>query len=341
MANADPDREANANTPENRLLAMMLGIAGTQQIGLAAQLNIADLLADGPKSIATLAEITGTREPALLQSMRALAALGVFAEPRPDYFAITRLGELLRTGVQNSLRGYAIMLSSEMMLRGWANLSHTLRANEGALDDALGMETYAYFQQNAADAAIFNAAMASVSGQESAALQDAYDFSRFRTLIDVGGSRGLVLAGLLDAHPALHGVLFDLPKVVEGAHELLREHVVRGHCRIEGGDFCSDVPLGADAYLLKRVLVVLDDARSGQVLQNCRKAISPDGRLLVAEPGTSTLYGRLYDVYMLMAHGTRLRSETEMGKLFANSGFKLARTIDTRSALRLFEGEPA
>jgi hypothetical protein len=329
------------DSPENRLLAMMLGVASTQLIGVAAQLDIADHLNDGPKSISALAEATGTREPALLQIMCALTALGIFAEVPPGHFAIAPLGELLRPGVPNSLRDYAIMLASGMMLRGWANLSHALTTSEGALDDALGMETYAYFQQNAADAAIFNAAMSSVSGQESAALQEAYDFSQVRTLVDVGGSRGLVLAGLLHANPTLHGVLFDLPKVVEGAHTLLGEHVASGRCRIDGGDFCSDMPRGGDAYLLKRVLVVLDDDRSGQVLRNCRRVISPDGRLLVAEPDPSTLYGRLYDVFMLMAHGTRLRSEVEMQDLFTMSGFKLARTVGTRSTLRLFEGVPA
>jgi hypothetical protein len=341
MANTDSDRAAADGTTENRLLAMILGVAGTQLIGLAAQLNVADLLNDGPKSIETIAEATGTREPALLQTMRALAALGVVTETRPSHFAITPLGELLRTGVPNSLRDYAIMAASGMMLRGWANLPRALRTSRGALDDALGMETYAYLQQNKADAAVFDAAMSSVSGQESIALRDAYDFSKFHTLVDVGGGRGLVLAGLLDAHPTLHGVLFDLPNVAEGARTLLGEHVAGGRCRIEGGDFCEHVPLGGDAYLLKRVLVVLDDDRSGQVLRNCRNAISLDGRLLVAEPDPSSLYGRLYDVFMLMAHGTRLRSEDGMGELLANSGFKLMRTIATHSALRLFESGPA
>jgi hypothetical protein len=341
MVNADPDKTAAGDTPENRLLAMMLGVAGTQLIGLAAKLEIADLLNDGPKSIPALAEATGTKEQALLQTMRALVALGVFAEPQPHQFANTALGELLLTDAPNSLRGYAVMLASGMMLRGWANLSHALRTNKGALDDALGMEVYAYLQQNAAEATVFDAAMSSVSGQESGALANAYDFSRFGTVVDVGGGRGLVLAGLLDAYPTLHGVLLDLPKVVEGARALLGEKVAGGRCRIEGGDFCAHVPPGGDAYLLKRVIVVLDDDRSGQVLRNCREAMSPDGRLLVAEPDTSTLYGRLYDVYMLMAHGTRLRSEAEMGALLADSGFKLVRAIGTRSALRLFEGEPA
>jgi hypothetical protein len=331
---------AAGEIPESQLLAAMLGVASTQLIGVAAQLAIADLLCDGPKSISMLARATDTREQALLQVLGALVALGVFAEISPGVFANTSLGELLRTDVPNSLRDYSILLASGMMMRGWANLPHALRSSEGALDDALGMETYAHFQQNAADAALFNAAMSSVSRQESAALQDAYDFSQFHTLVDVGGNRGLVLAGLLRTHSQLQGVLFDLPKVVESADQLLGEFVASKRCRIEGGDFCLHVPSGADAYLLKRVLVVLDDDRATQVLQNCRKAILPAGQLLVVEADPSTLYGRLHDVFMLMAHGTHLRSEAEMRELFAKSGFHLARTLGTRSTMRLFVGVP-
>jgi hypothetical protein len=341
MADPQTPLAAADEIPENQLLATMLGVAGTQLIGLAAQLSIADLVSDGPKSIAVLAKTTDTREQALFQALGALVALGIFIEIRPGVFANTPLGELLRTDVPNSLRDYAILLASGMMMRGWANLLHALRSSEGALDDALGMETYAHFQQNVTDAAMFNAAMSSVSQQESAALQDAYDFSQFHTLVDVGGNRGLVLASLLRTHPRLQGVLFDLPKVVEGADQLLGELVASGRCRVEGGDFCSHVPPGADAYLLKRVLVVLDDDRAGQVLRNCRAAILPAGQLLVVEADPSTLYGRLHDVFMLMAHGTRLRSEAEMQELFARSGFQLVRILSTRSTMRLFVGVPA
>jgi hypothetical protein len=340
MSDEDLNQPAALSIPETDLLAMMLGVAGTQLIGLAAQLGIADLLDDRPQPVGTLAEATGTREQALLQAMRALAKLGVFAEPQPGYFANTPVGDLLRADVPNSLRGYAILLSSGMMLRGWANLRHALETNEGALDDALGMEVYAHFQQHPDDAAIFDAAMSSVSGQEATALRDAYNFSQFNTLVDVGGGRGLVLATLLETNPILRGVLCELPNVAQSAYPLLERYLTDRRCRIEAGDFCIAVPTGGDAYLLKRVLVVLDDDRARRVLRNCRDAIAKGGHLLVAEPDPSTLYGRLYDVFMLMAHGTGLRAEVEMRELLGSSGFRLTRAIETRSALRVFEGEP-
>ena len=318
----------------------MLGVAGSQLIGLAAELGIADLLNDGPQPIEVLAEATATREQALLQALRALVQLGVYAEPKPRYFTNTALGNLLRKDAPGSLQGYAVLLSSGMMLRGWANLRHALQTSEGALANALGMEVYAYYQQHPSDAALLDAAMSSVSGQEAIAIREAYDFAQVSTLVDVGGGHGLVLAGLLETNPSLYGVLFELPGVAAGASALLGDHLTARRCRIEAGDFCVSVPSGGDAYLLKRVLVVLDDDRARQVLRNIRKAITNRGRLLIAEPTLSTLYGRLYDVFMLMAHGTCLRDEVEMQQLLASSGFKLARSIDTRSALRLFEGEP-
>ena len=338
---SDPEQSAAINSPEMQLLPMMLGVAGTELIGVVAQLGIPDLLTDGAEPIEKLARATGTQEQALVQAMRALVMLGVFAEPRHGHFANTHLGELLRAKAPNSLRDYAVLLASGMMLRGWANLPHALRTGQGALDDALGMEVYAYLQQNPADAAVFDAAMSSVSRQEATALRDAYDFSRFGTLVDVGGGRGLVLATLLDACPTLHGVLFELPKVAEGARALLGKHAADGRCTIEAGDFCAKVPAGGDAYLLKRVLVILDDDRAQRALRNCRDVMKSGGRLLVAEPDLSTPYGRLYDVFMLMAHGTRLRTEAEMQELLAGSGFRLAQVIRTHSALRLFDSAPA
>lgn len=312
MLETDLKQPAALSSPETDLLAMMLGVAGTQLIGLAAQLGIADLLDDLPRPIAALAEATGMREQALLQAMRALAKLGVFAEPEPGYFTNTAVANLLRADAPNSLRDYAVLLSSGMMFRGRANLRHALETNEGALDDALGMEVYARFQQHPGDAAMFDAAMSSVSRQEAIAIRKAYDFSQFDTLIDVGGGRGLVLARLLETNLNLCGVLCELPNVAESAHPLLGRYLTDGRCRIEAGDFCTAVPTGGADYLLKRVFVVLDDDRARRVLRNCRDAIAGGGRLLVAEPDPSTLYGRLYDVFMLMAHGTGLRAEAEM-----------------------------
>jgi hypothetical protein len=209
-----------------------------------------------------------------------------------------------------------------------------------AFEQVFGMPLYEYMQQHADAAAVFNDALTSISQQEAIALREAYDFSAVRTLVDVGGGCGLLLATLLQAYPLLRGILFDLPLVVSGAQALLQPEIDSGRCHISGGDFFLAVPPGGDVYLLKRILPAFNDTQAQAILRNCRDAISPDGRVLVADPDTSSLYGSLFDIAMLVIFGGRLRTDAELQELFAGAGLTLTRTLDTRSTLRLVEGIP-
>ena len=324
-----------------RFLAMMLGVTTTQSIGLVAQIGIADLLAGGPKTVDELAVATGAHPRALSQVMRALTALEVFAETTRGCYACTPLADLLRTDAPHSLRGYALLMSSEQFARMWARLPHSVRTGRCAFEEAFGTDFYAYLRQAPDFGAIFGEAMTSISRQEAAALRDAYDLSSCRVLVDVGGGRGLLLAMLLQAYPSLRGVLLDLPPVAEGARTLLEAEALHGRYEIVGGSYFEAVPPGGDIYLLKRVLQEHEDEPAREILGRCRAAMADGGRLLVAEPDISTRYGQLFDIFMLAVLGGRLRSEAEMRDLFVGSGLRLTRTIGTRSALRLFEGVPA
>ena len=341
MVDGDDGQLATDGTPAIRLLAMMLGVTTTQSIGLAAQLGIADLLEGGPKTVDELAVATGAQPRALSQVMRALTALGVFAETTRGCYARTPLADLLRTDAPHSLRGYALLMGSEQFARMWARLPHAVRTGRSAFEEAFGTDFYAYLRQAPDFGATFGEAMTSISRQEAAALRDAYDLSSCRVLVDVGGGRGLLLATLLQAYPSLRGVLLDLPPVAEGARTLLEAEASRGRYEIVGGSYREAVPPGGDVYLLKRVLQDQEDEPARGILGRCRAAMADGGRLLVAEPDISTRYGQLFDVFMLAVLGGRLRSEAEMRDLFAGSGLRLTRTIGTRSALRLFEGVPA
>jgi len=171
----------------------------------------------------------------------------------------------------------------------------------------------------------------------------AYDFSGYHTVVDVGGGRGGLLAILLQAFPSLQGILFDLPVDRAGGPAVFQTAPLQGRCQLVGGDFFAAVPAGGDLYILKRVLVDRTDDEARTLFTNIRRAIAPQGRVLVADPEGRSSFGQLYDMLMLMVFGSRLRTEAEVQALFAQTGFTLTRAIETRSmtSLRLLEGVPA
>lgn len=327
------------------LLQMIFGSVVTQMIAVAARLGLADLLAEGPMSVDELAAATHTHTPSLYRLMRALASVGIFEETESRRFTLTPLAARLQSDAPFSLKGFAILLGSEFYYRSWANLLHSVQTGESALELTYGMNLFEYLHQHPGDAAIFNEAMTSVSGREAAAVRDAYDFSGCRTLVDVGGGHGVLLSTILKANPSLQGILFDRPPVVAGAGPLLQQEGVADRCQVVGGDFFTEVPAGADAYILKYVLHDWDAGRARKILENCRAAVTPGGRVLVVDAvipaGNTPFIGKLRDIVMLsMTPGGVERTEAEFQELFSEAGFKLNRVIPTKSVVSIVEGIP-
>ncbi len=343
MTDVLPAQQAPAVPPAHPLLAMMLNAAQSQLLRVAAQLGIADVLHEGPKTVPELAAATGTQASALSRIMRALLCLDLVAETAPQQFTCTPLGTLLQADTPTSLRGYALLFGSPLFFQMWPQLLHSVHTGASGFADLFGTDAYAYLQHHPAEAAMFYEAMTSVSKHESRTICEVYDFSTCRTVVDVGGGRGFLLATLLQTYPSLQGILLDLPQVVDGAQAVLGAEVAAGRCQLVRGDFLTAVPAGGDVYLIKRVLVDRDDTQARTLLTHCREAMGPQGRVLVADPDLTSLYGILFDLAMLVAFGSesRIRTETEMRDLFASAGLKLTRTMATTSALCLVEGVPA
>ena len=241
------------------LREQIMGFRTTQMIHVAAKLGLADLLAAGPRPVAELAAAAGAEPQALHRLLRALASLGIFAEDPAGDFVLTPQAELLRTDVQGSLRDIALLYGDDWLWQAYGNMTHSVRTGAPAFTKTHGQPFYGYLHAHPRAAARFNAAMTGFSSHETAAILEAYDFSNARSVVDIGGGHGALLAALLRAHPQMSGTLFDLPSVLAGAASVLGEMGIAERARTVAGDFFDEAPAGADLYVMKSVLHNWDD----------------------------------------------------------------------------------
>ncbi|MBA2671123.1 MAG: methyltransferase [Gemmatimonadetes bacterium] len=250
---------AETPPPAAVLMQMLFGPTLQQSIYVAAELGIADLLAENPQTAAELASRTATHEPSLYRVLRLLPSIGIFAERSDRNFELTPMAMLLRSDVPGSMRDITRMMGGEWHWRMYGELMHSVRAGGTAIGKAHGMEPFELLAEDPEAGELFNRAMTSNSWAVIPAVVASYDFSRFNTVLDVAGGHGILLAGILKANPQVRGVLFDLPSVIEGAGALLTSEGVSDRVERVSGDFFRSIPAAADAYVLKHILHDWDD----------------------------------------------------------------------------------
>lgn len=327
--------------PEAFLTQIAFGALMTQALYVVAKLGIADLLANGPRSVAELAAETKTHERALYRVLRALAAVGIFTETDLQVFTLTPLAEPLRSDAPNSVRSGAIFMGEEWHWRVWGDLLYSVQTGKPGWGRVHGAEVFEYFTANPAQAEIFNNAMTDMSMSIAPVVVEAYDFSGIKTLADIAGGHGFMLAQILKANSQMKGILFDMPQVIEGAGAMLEREGVAKRVEKVAGDFFSSVPAGADAYIMKHIIHDWDDEHSIKILSNIREAMQPDGKVLIVETvvpeGNEPHYSKLLDIEMLSSPGGQERTAEEYGALLAASGLKLTRIVPTKSPFSIIE----
>lgn len=336
--------EPQPPNPMMQILQLATGHFVSQSLHTAARVGLADHLAAGPLSCAELAQRTATHEPSLYRLLRGLASLGVFQETEPRTFALTPAAELLRSGVPGSLRNAVIMIGDPEHYRAWGELEFSIRTGQPAFDEAFGVGIFDYFESHPEAAAVFDQAMTDFTDGEGIAA--AYDFSAAGTVVDVAGGHGSLLAAVLRAHPTVKGILFDLPHVISRAGS--RGYLggdLEGRTRLEAGSFFEGVPHGGDLYLMKHIIHDWDDDHCRRILEHCRRAMNPGGRVVVVDavlpPGNDPHPGKFGDLNMLvMTHGGRERTEEEFRALFQEAGFRLTGIFPTRGTVCCVEGTP-
>ena len=328
----------NQLPPPAQLMKFIVGKWISKPIYVAAELGIADMLAEGPKSIEELAQTSQSHAPSLYRMMRALASVGIFFETEGKRFELTPMAEYLKTG---AMRSIALLFNSDWSDKAWGYFMDSVKTGVTAFEKAHGMPVSDWLEKNPQAAEVFNEANAIKAGSSHRAIVDVYDFSGINTLTDVGGGLGILMAEILIANPLMEGIVADIPSVIQKAGKMIQARGIEDRCQAVECDFFEKIPAGSDAYLMSNILHDWPDEQCRIILTNCHRAMKTESKLLVVEmviaPGNEPSVAKLLDLEMLVITGGRERTEAEFNNLFVSSGFKPSRIIPTKESVCVIE----
>lgn len=315
---------SSVSDPAQHVRELVTGYRRAKVTVLAADLGIADALADGPLQADELAVRCRTHPSATGRLLESLLEVGLVTRTG-GYYSLTPAGELLRRDAPGSLARWATT-SAGTQYAAWQESAHAIRTGRPAFDAVFKTSFWQHLASNPDAAADFDAAMAD-SVTESCELITRDPALHGATMVaDVGGGNGKLASTLLAAHPDLSVLVVDLPGVVERAANALTHFGKRAS--VEGADFLTRVPSGGDIYVLCRVLSDWDDAHAAILLAKCRAAMREGSALLIVgglrRPGQPAARG-LLDLHLLMIIGGRERTEAETADLLTSAGFRLDR----------------
>jgi hypothetical protein len=325
--------------PPAQFARLAMGCAITQMLQIAANLKLADQIAEGPKTAQELAEANDVNPDALYRMLRALAAEGVFAERDDGTFEMTELSQFLHSRAMGSIARH---WGADWHYAAWGGLEHSIKTGEPAFAVVHGVDHFTYLREHPDASEEFDASMTATSTVADMAVVQVYEFEGVNTLVDVGGGYGRLLAGILDRHPEMKGVLFERPEVLEAAEAHVQKSGVADRLELVGGDFFETAPQGGDAYILTRILHDWEDAKAIEILKRIRENMPQDAKVLTIEvvipPGNTPFLGKIIDVGMLTLFGGRERTFEQYAALYEAAGLGLDRLVPTFTPFSILEG---
>jgi hypothetical protein len=324
---------------------LLFGKQLTASLSALARLGVADHMGEGAIPVEELATKVGAHAPSLYRVMRMLASVGVFSEEPGGKFALTPVGETLKTEAQGSMRAMAMMLGDEWSMHAYTRMADCIRTGVDGVTMAYGKPIFDLLAERPEQCETFQRAMTGGSAIAAQSILASYDFGGIERLADIGGGHGVLLASILEKYPAMRGVLFDLPEVVAGV-PADRLAACGGRLDVEAGSFFERVPHGCDAYMMKHIIHDWSDEHCRTILRLIRAQLPAHGRLLVCElvmpeePGPAP--AKMLDIEMLvMTVGGKERTPREFGELFASVGLKLGCVVTTPTPICVVEALPA
>jgi SAM-dependent methyltransferase len=327
-----------------RMIQMLTGFFVTQIAGAVATYSIADHLAKGSATAEQIATLEGIDSIATFRLLRACASLGLVTCDDGLRFSATPLLGTLRTNVPGSLHSLAIAWSAPGHWLPWGRFVDAIRTSQPQTVPALGATIWDYYAQQPEEAAVFTNAMHGFTSGVAQEVARLVDTSTAKLAVDIGGASGTLVHSLMTANPQLHGIILDLPDVVPSAAAAAAALGLAARSKVLAGDFFASVP-EADLYLLKHILHDWDDGQGVRILENCRRAMRPGGRVIVielllgeiGEPGPAPLN----DLNMMVVLPGRERSLSEYRALLKQAGFRLDKSSPIRSSMAVIEAVAA
>lgn len=328
------------------MMSLVTGTWAARLVYTAAELGIADQLAEGPRSADFLATSIKAHAPSLARLLRALAAIGVLHETSDRQYSLTDMGATLRSDLPGTMLPWVKLAFSDDQGTAWQALTYAVRTGEHAFRHVFGTDIWSRLADRPEAARLFDEAMQSLTQGVNGPLVTSYPFEQFGWIVDVGGGNGSLLLPVAQRNLAMRLTIFDLPHVADAA----RAHIVASglspRCEAVGGDAFVAVPAGADAYVLKGVIHDWEDDDAVAILRSCRTAMHAGARLLVIERilpaqidavDARTRAKFIHDINMMVNPGGRERTEEEFRDLLAKAGLRLTRVIDTPTPLAVLE----
>jgi O-methyltransferase/methyltransferase family protein len=345
---AQPDSGIGNVAPNAALVQMAMAYSRSCVLCAAARLGVADALGDEVCSVDHLAEACQADADALYRLLRTLASIGLTQETAPQHFRLTPFGRPLRRDVPQSAWP-AVVFWADLLADSWSLLTDCVRTGKPAAQ-VRDPNAPSRWSQDPEASSIFRAVMGTAPAEDYVPIARAWDFSRAKVVVDLGGGGGSLILAVLELNPHLRGVLVDWEASLEAARPRFADEKVSSRCELLASDLTQSVPAGADVYMLKHVLHGCQDLKAITILKNCRAVIPENGVLLVIEfmlpplvaQADPQLEGHLMsDLNMLAVTGGRERSEREWRTLLGAAGFHLTGVYPVGSDVAVLEAKPA
>ncbi|WP_160137324.1 methyltransferase [Chryseobacterium sp. c4a] len=314
-----------------KMYEVLSGIWIAGCLNTATELNIADKLSEGAKSISLLAKETKSYEWQLYRIMRALSSVGIFEELENKTFALNDLGAALQTDVPGTLKNF-ILVNLNESFTVFRELTYSAQTGNVPFEQVHGMNLWDYYKKYPEKGVNFGKGMTGLSEVVLKSIMNTFDFSSYKTIADIGGGNGSMIFDILNASPDSTGIIFDEANVIEETDQLIPEHL-ENRCSTVSGSFFNTIPDNADLYTMKWILHDWNDEECIQILKNIYQAMPKGGKLLIIEaviPDDSQNkphIAKLQDIIMMACLTGKERTLNEFKLLIENAGLRFNRFI--------------